>query len=436
MRGAFTPAFLGYFLIAAVAYVLTIIRLGRNNISTKLIWVFAVLFRVIMLFSEPSLSDDVNRYLWDGHLLNKGINPYAYPVESPQLDAYNIPIRDSVNHAWMASPYLPAAQLVYATVNFIAPQNIKAFQIAAVFFDLLAGWLLLDLLRRLHLPTRNVLIYLWNPLVVIEFAHGAHIDALMIFLVVLSFWFLAKANGVNGWRVSASTISLALASLTKIIPIFMVPLFLKRWGWRNLFLFIGLVIVVLSLFSIGAGWGLIGELDGSGVFGALRIYTKWWNFNGGIYHWLEVFISGFPTPGAVPADIVGERPIFIAKLISTGLLGIAVLASFWRAHRHITDLTGLLRAAAIPLGAYILLSPTVHPWYATIIIPFLVFVPGNQRWPWIYLSLAVALSYITYVNPADLREYTFVRWVEYIPVYALLILGILVRKPKLISSSH
>ena len=42
-------------------------------------------------------------------------------------------------------------------------------------------------------------------------------------------------------------------------------------------------------------------------------------------------------------------------------------------------------------------------------------------WPWLYLSLAVSISYITYLDPNDLREYSFVRPVVYLPVFGLLI---------------
>lgn len=424
LRGPHVIFFLAYFLIAALAYGIAVMRLGRDFLPLKLVWIFALAFRVIILFTEPTLSDDVNRYAWDGHLLNQGVNPYLLPVESPQLDAYNIPLRSNVNHAWMASPYLPTTQLLFALVSFIAPQSIKAFQIAAVVFDLLTGWLLLDLLRRFDLPARNVLIYLWNPLVIVEFAHGAHSDSLMIFLMMLSIWFHVRAERRQNWMRTVSAITLALATLTKIIPVLLAPLFVKRWGWRNFLLFIGLILLVLSLFSIGAGWGLTGDLDGTGVFGAFRIYSKWWNFNSGIYHWLEVLISGFPTPGAIPVEIVGEQPRLIARMISVVLLGFAAIFAHWQAQSRSSEITDLPKFAILPLGAYLLLSPTIHPWYVTIIMPFLVFLPAAQRWPWIYLSLTVAFSYLTYLNPDDLREYTFVRWVEYIPVYVLLIWGL------------
>jgi hypothetical protein len=89
----------------------------------------------------------------------------------------------------------------------------------------------------------------------------------------------------------------------------------------------------------------------------------------------------------------------------------------------------LLRLALIPLGAYLLLTHTVHPWYVTLVLPFIPFLlprkgeePLTARFavPWLYLSCAVAFSYLTYLNPDDLREFYLVRWLEYIPFYILL----------------
>src|SRR5687767_6013606 len=50
-----------------------------------LIFGFALLFRLLMLQTTPSLSDDIYRYVWDGRVQQAGINPYRYPPAAIEL---------------------------------------------------------------------------------------------------------------------------------------------------------------------------------------------------------------------------------------------------------------------------------------------------------------------------------------------------------------
>ena len=60
-------------------------------------------------------------------------------------------------------------------------------------------------------------------------------------------------------------------------------------------------------------------------------------------------------------------------------------------------------------------------------LPFLLSLPGSTSnagrflWPWLYLSAVISLSYFTYPDPANLREYAAVRLTEYLPCYGPLI---------------
>jgi alpha-1,6-mannosyltransferase len=398
---------------------------GRLQQGLLLIVVFGLLFRLILLFTTPpTLSDDVYRYMWDGRLANAGINPYAYPVDSPELNGLDSPERALVNHRWMASPYLPVAQALFALVYRITPGNPQAFQVAAVMFDLLIAWMIIDLLRRMSRPAVWVLIYLWNPLSVVESAHGAHVDAWMIVLIMAAFWLWIAARSSL-----LSALALAAATLTKGIPGLLLPVLGRRWGAVQAVTYVLLLVAACLPLARGAGWGLTGPLDGTGVFGALRIYARQWNYNSGLYHWLEVALTGYRTPGAVPPQAVGWEPILTAKLIIAAAL-VVVLIVAWQAGRYGLGDLGSLRLALLPLGAYLVLTTTVHPWYVTLILPFLPFLlsrPGSKSdaerflWPWLYLSAAVSLSYLSYLDPANLREYDVVRLIEYLPFYGLLI---------------
>jgi alpha-1,6-mannosyltransferase len=431
-----TIPFLGLYGLACLGYggaVCWLLHGTGQRRTLPLILGLAILFRATLLFTTPpTLSDDVYRYIWDGRLTNAGVNPYAYAVESRLLDRFDSPQRALVNNSWMASPYLPAAQALFAAVYWLAPDSPLAFQVAAVLFDLLTGWLVTDMLRRLGLPRARALIYLWNPLVIVEFASGAHVDALMICLMMVALWSLVAVQPIRGragWPTLSSVVALVAATLTKGLPALLLPVVARWWGWRQTIVYAGLILAVCLPFALGVGCGLTGPLDGEGLFGALRIYAARWNYNGGIYHWLEVGLSGYRTPGAVSPEVVGWGAIRAAKLIVVFILGL-VLLLVWRKGRRCDDDPALLRLAAIPLAAYLLLTTTVHPWYVTLIIPLLPFLlakegeaarSGRFLLPWLYFSAAVPLSYLTYLDPANLREYDLVRLVEYVPLYLLLI---------------
>jgi alpha-1,6-mannosyltransferase len=420
--------FLVLYGLACLGYGVAVSRLLRGpeqGGTLPIIVCLAILFRVALLFTTPpTLSTDVYRYIWDGRMTNAGINPYAHRIDSPLLDAFDSPQRALVNHSEMATPYLPAAQVFFAAVYRIAPDSPLAFQIAAILLDLITGWLVIDLLRRLGRPRTWGLIYLWNPLVVVEFANGAHVDALMICLMMVTLWTLVAVRPR-----ALSVVALAAAALTKGLPALLLPVVWRRWGWRYTVAFAALAIVACIPFAPGAGWGLAGPLDGEGLFGALRIYAAGWNFNGGLYPLLEVVLSGQWIPEAVRPGVASSVLTWAAKLTVTILLGLVLLA-VWLKGRRYNDNLALLRLAIIPLAAYLLLTTTVHPWYVTLIMPLLPFLPakegeaartGRFLLPWLTFSAAVALSYLTYLDPANLRETILVGLAEYVPLYLLLL---------------
>ncbi len=452
LRGATTVDFLARYFLAFGLYVAALIAArrevpdrrewGQAVDPSRVMWVFAVAFRVALLFSPPTLSDDVYRYIWDGRVQHAGINPYAYRVDAPELDAWTTPSRAQVNNAWMASPYLPVAQIYFAATYRLAPESTAAFQLGAVIFDLAAGLFLTLTLRRIGSPAAHAMIYLWNPLVIIEVAHGAHVDALMTMLMMAALWLLSceDVRRASKARRTYSAILLGLATLVKPIPAVLAPILMWRWGWKQTLVYGAVVAIGIAAYA-GAGLGLETDLTGTGIFGATRIYLSRWNFNGGLFHWLEVALTGVQTPGAVPIELAGPAGP-AARWAMLGALVVAVMGVSVQA-RRVSNAQALLRLSLLPLGAYVLLATTMNPWYLIPLIAVLPFqvvttsvvkpsVSGAtevattrlvqlQIVAWLYFSAAVALSYLTYLDPLNLRETYAVRAIEYLPLYALLI---------------
>jgi hypothetical protein len=133
------------------------------------------------------------------------------------------------------------------------------------------------------------------------------------------------------------------------------------------------------------------------------------------------------VPGALPPDTPGAQ---LARWIAGAALAVALAFVAWLARRT-SDNGALLRLSLAPFAAYLLLSPTVHPWYVTLLAPFIAFElaaaispaarPVPVWLPLLYWSWSVALAYLTYLNPAEVAESAAARAWEYIPLYVLLV---------------
>ena len=422
LRGAATPRTIFFYFLAFAAYAAAVLWLERGGRwSPAWAWGTAVLSRLLLLFTTPSLSDDVYRTIWDGHLAINGISPYALAVNDAALDYLAIPERGLVNNAWMASPYMPAAQFLFTAVALIGRHPLL-LQGVMVLLDLAAAAVIANLLQAAKLPAHRLLLVLWNPLVIVEVAHGAHVDAWMVLLTLLAVQATLKrpSGGAQGLL---APLFLVLATLTKLLPALLAPVLFWRWSWPQRLLYPLATLLILLPFGLHAGWGLDRSLNGRGLFGALLIYSSRWKFNSGLFYGLESMLGGGESLAATTA----------AKALLAGGMLAVLLAVFLLARRHDSP-RAILRLAAIPFMATILLTPTFHPWYLLILLAFVPFLPpaeGESRlwWlaalPWLWLSATAVFSYLAYLDPLLVVERPWVRLVQWLPVWLLLLAGLI-----------
>lgn len=402
--GLFTLAFLGFLAVLFFA----------RKLEIPILWIIliAVLFRLPLLFTEPTLSSDVWRYLWDGRLVTHGVSPYAHRIDSPELADLRTDLHSRIDHQWMASPYPPAAQVVFAAVYGLVPESPTAMQIIFTLFDLANIWLIAELLKHYGHPPKWSLIYAWHPLMVVEFAHGAHVDSLMTLLILAAL--LASLRG----RQNGSGVILGLSTLTKFIPALLLPVFLRRWGWRGSLLYGGLVVLAFLPFIMMDGL----SHEGTGVFGAASVYAQQWKTNDGLFYWLVEFLSSYVND-----------PIRIGRLISnTILLAIGGIIFF-------KPRLDPIIAAAVLISVYLLFAFAMFPWYLTWLIALLPLLKWDRDWSawifvaaWLYFSWAVNLSYLFYLDLTKPGEIMWIRYAEYLPLYGGLLLSAVLYGVKLL----
>ena len=261
----FEIVFFAAFALYAVA-VVRVLRIAEDvpwpRGTLPLIFGFAVLFRALLVFSTPTLTDDMYRYVWDGRVQAQGLNPYALPPDAPALTS----LRDEavwpfINRKSVVTVYPAGAQLAFAALWRLVPDNVRWFQVAMASGDLLAGVLLARLLRALGQPPQRALIYLWSPLVIFETAHAAHVDGLVLPVLVAA-W-LARACGRDG----LTGAFLGLATALKLYPAMLLPALWRPTGdgargWRRWRMSLSFVAVFAATYVpyLSLGGGVIGFL--------------------------------------------------------------------------------------------------------------------------------------------------------------------------------
>jgi len=416
---------------------------GRAMPGWRWLWLAPIVFRLLMLATEPTLSDDVYRYLWEGHLLTSGVNPYAYPVLDPALDIYATghigDLQSMVNNPTLASPYLPAAHGVFSLVHVILPTNPLSMQIVMTLLDGATALGLLALTRMASLPSSRVLIYWWNPLVIVETSHGAHLDALMVSLtvaaVVLTYRFKPMFDPSEASRAKltprplkrcwwvAAPVAMALAVSTRPIPLLLVPVLFWYWGWRQRAMFGAAMAAMIAPFAFLPGWGA-----GRSVTESAATYSRYFRFNSGPYHWFERWVSsrGLDDKG-------WNEPVQLTRILVGLVVVVAMSWVFWRAWQLTKafsaspsgpSLQTLLALLSVPMMVYVLATSVLHPWYLVMVIAFVIFLPSwFDRLPWLMLSALIVFSYLTYADPNHFAEREWVRKLEWFPTLSLLVLA-------------
>lgn len=348
-----------------------------------ILWGGALVFRGLILAVPPELSDDLYRYLWDGRVLGSGVNPYRFTPLAPELELLRDEHWRQINNPALPTIYPPLLMLVFTGAGWLS-HSVLGWKLVCVLFDLGTGFFLYRALRNLGRPGLWALIWLWHPLVVVEFAGNGHADVVGIFLVAMSFWFWTR----SGWW--GAGVALTLAGLVKFLPWAAIPALLPRLRWKW-FLLPLLVAVFYLPFQVG----------GVNALGSLSVFAAKWRSNDFLF---ELLLAGGDP---------GEPELLRAKRIAVGLVAMVWV---WLVVRR----RSLPSVYAWSMGAILLVSPVVHPWYVLWLLPAAVILPHPAWWVW---TLTVFLAYAPlpgFRSGGVWEESMVVKSLEYLPVLLLI----------------
>jgi alpha-1,6-mannosyltransferase len=414
--GSFERTFFITFILYAYAVWLILQRQQPSTIrQIILVFAFSIAFRAVLVFSDPGLSSDMYRYVWDGRMQANGINPYLYPPSAPEVaHLRDQAIWPMINRKEAVTVYPAAAELAFAALWRIWPDNVHWFQTVMAVGDLLAGGLLLALLRALGQNPLTALIYLWSPLVIVETTQSAHVDGLVLPLLVGTWLSRVKSrDGLTG-------LLLGVATAVKLYPIMLLPVLWRMHDREGRFrpalstpltFLAGFLIPYLPYLSAGTD-----------VIGFLPTYFGE-QFNPGLAYFI----------GLLAKQMGGSPEQFILVLLFITLVVIYYVLSYLHPS---ADGMSVIRRCIWPIGAFTLLTQNLFPWYMLWLVPLLaIFLPAstsriqtslggfpvNSWMGWWLFCCIISISYPFFVPSGLPILRVLASLIQFLPLYVFLI---------------
>ena len=345
---------------------------------------FALLCRLLLLFSFPNLSDDIYRFIWDGRMIHEGLNPYAHlPTDIVDTSkALGQELFNNLNSPSYFTIYPPIAQFVFYISTFANSADLlqETITMKAIFLvvEVANFYLIYSILKLLQSAPERIYLYALNPLIIIELFGNAHIESLLVFSVLLLIYMILKGREI------ASGITMAGAISIKLIPALFMPAilwklpsnkarvrFLISAGMAGAILFIPLLL------------GTINTISNMGS--SVDLFFRKFEFNASIYYVLRYV--GYQITGYNQIARLG--PFLIIIMAAT----VIYLAFKSEKNNNRAFITLLLMS----FTAYLFSTTIIHPWYLSIPIVLSVFTPFRFPIIWSYL---IFLSYVNYsYNP-------------------------------------
>jgi len=382
--------------------------------------------RIMLFNTTPILEVDFYRYLWDGAVVVQGYNPYLFAPDSvgqgSQIELQGLVqkagiVFERINYPALKTIYPPLAQLMFSVASWLDAWNLDAWRLLLLACETISFCLLLALLRELKRSQLWAALYWWNPLVIKEIFNSAHMDALLVPLILGAVLLIIRKRQILAGGM------LALAAGIKLWPLLLLAFSLRpllgsprRLGIALAVAGLVTLIVVgpLFYFALGADSGL-------------AEYSQGWQRNSGLFQ----LLLALGTSLAMPFDNIDAG--YLARiLVVMFLVGLALYLNRSQAFDNAT----LMKHICWLVAALFLLSPTQYPWYTIWLAPLLCLYPQRGL---LLLTALMPIYYLRfYFDARDQAELfdQYIVWLQYLPVYAMLLMDYFLPKRQPRYSHH
>jgi alpha-1,6-mannosyltransferase len=337
-----------------------------------------ILLNLMLLACMPRLSMDTLSYTAHGFL---GQLPGGNPLVQPVQDARHTVIGSELAaHGWTTSPGITPYGIFWTRLEIAIAQvsgtnvtlAVLLFKVIATGASLGSAALIWRVLGYIDpaVQLQGTLAYLWNPLILTEFAAEGHNDAVMIF-----FSLAAVAAAIAG-RPAISLIAQLVGVLSKYMSALFLPaqlifLWRTRRGGTRLALQVAValaVIVVILAVLYAPYWAGLHSFDGlvhrTYPFGSATFF--------GVLRWILKLTPVKPWAGP-----------FTTALLAGLLLALIAWCSL-----RVRDAGDLAKSCAWISLAVLFVSPEYWPWYACMPIAWIC-VGELRRLFWLAFLLSI-----------------------------------------------
>jgi hypothetical protein len=381
------PLEIGLMMTSVLLYTVSSYAVAQGNpdIHKRVVLGLAILYRVTLFSAQPSLSDDVLRYRWEGEVQSKGGNPYLMRPHDPKIPG-----------AEVRSGYGPLTTLIEAGSYKIAAALSGEAAVQAFWMKLPAVAAEAAILVLLApLPARQLVWYAWSPVPVIEFWWNGHNDAVPVLCVV------AAVLLARGGRWPWALVAIGMGIAAKWWPAVLVPMFAWKAGleWRRV-----------------RWWPVLLAPTGLAALPYLTVPLATFIENA---RFMSGFVGGWRNNDSVYGVLLwltGDE--YRAKYLAFAIIAMALV---WMARWP------LEQAVLGSIAATLLASANCHPWYLTWFAPLLVWI----RWyPLLVWTALMPLAYVVLIEWRASGVWdgsTAMRWWIWGPVYGSMAVAVVRR---------
>jgi glycosyltransferase involved in cell wall biosynthesis len=377
-----------------------------TNLSDTLLFIVITGIILRALFFAYPLSDDVNRYAWEGMIQGQGVNPYITAPAKLNDEFNNDPIFAGINHKAVSTAYPPVAMLTFKVISTIS-YSLTAYKLFFIICDSLVLLLLAILIKQWKIPEKRLALYAWNPLILLYGAGEGHFDVLHILFIVAALLLfnlsnkrtvkdnkfrLPTANEClitysinNGLFLGLAFFMLGTAVMTKFLAIIILPFIITRRNLKWLPCFFIPFLTVIPFWSPDMASGLM-------------TFSGEMSYNDVIPKLLRYFLTG---------------TLYKLSMIIVFALGLGAIWLMIQQKR----LTGIFYAFLW----CIFCLPCVHVWYLMPLAIFILAVP-NRAVFLLFITCGTGFWVLNHqLVTGEWREFIWIWLATYVPVVILLL---------------